>query len=400
MDLRTMLNNDPPVTKSPNSKPVSAFSERVEVSETIDRLSDDQISSQQRAPENEDTRAQEDTRRNSQHSLGSINSANSDAVNQVSPIDANPRKRPRPESRLDEDKMRKLSNGSEVASFVRKASEGTASPALSETKLPPQIASTRTEASFLNIEPYSEIVRVISDFVFHHLVIENIQNIELEAKLGRIIDKSTNERLQMHILTEAVLETGEPSQLPFRFESDMTSQQHKQFNQTLNKAFESSQTKTNPARVPMSYKHTRETDNLYESNGGKLRITTDQKTQKVLATVSKERVADLNILSPRTPFDWRVSISTETPVSGPPPNTAPKMVRHKDRVSYIHQHYQMDLTQVGTGKELKHELEVEFNQIEELKRQGASAIAGRPNKFEDMISGFVNSVRLLCRPPL
>lgn len=398
-----MLNSDTPVAVTPTRQVFFEPTDpgaTLEVSQTSDAVGNEQTSPKPTTTEKErTTRAISRTR--SDNDLESRDSPDSDFLRQTSPTDLNPRKRTRQESQLEAENVRRSSNGSEIPAFVRKSSESTGSLAgHGSLRASSQLTISKSEPSFLNIEPYSEIVRVISDFVFHHLVVENLENLELEAKLGRIIDKSTNERLQMHILTEAVLETGEPSQLPFRFESDMSSQQHKQFNQTLNKAFESAQPKTNPTRIPMSYKHTRETDKIYEGNGRKLRVTTDQKTQRVLATVTKERVADLNILSPRTPFDWRISISTETPVNGPPPSATPKVVRHKDRVSYIHQYYQMDLTQVGTGKELKHELEVEFNQIEELKKQGESAVAGRPNKFEEMITGFVNSVRLLCRPPV
>lgn len=66
---------------------------------------------------------------------------------------------------------------------------------------------------------------------------------------------------------------------------------------------------------PIRYSHTREADFFHQGNvqtgGGKVRVTRDQKTGNVLRTVKKERIADMNIYSPKRKFDWRISVSTE-----------------------------------------------------------------------------------------
>ena len=88
-----------------------------------------------------------------------------------------------------------------------------------------------------------------------------------------------------------------------------------------------------------------------------MRITTDQKTGKVLAKIVKVRIADLDIYSPRTAFDWRVSINLEMNFDGdmndlvePQARSGRRAERNKDRMSYKHLAYQIDLTQVTTAE--------------------------------------------------
>jgi len=121
----------------------------------------------------------------------------------------------------------------------------------------------------------------------------------------------------------------------------------------------------------MSYVHTKECDAFYElSQAGhlglppsiraqlnprhraKVRITTDQKTGRELAKIIKARVADLDIYSPRTAFDWRVSVNLEMNYDGDMKDLVEtteggkRADRNKDRMSYRHLAYQIDLTQV------------------------------------------------------
>jgi hypothetical protein len=120
----------------------------------------------------------------------------------------------------------------------------------------------------------------------------------------------------------------------------------------------------------MTYKHTYETDTFYElsqsdilqlphsirstiqgdrRSKAKVRITTDQRNGNVIAKIIKARVADIEIYSPRTPFDWRVSVSVEMNYEGDielERKDGRKADRNKDRMSYQHLAYQFDLTQV------------------------------------------------------
>lgn len=126
----------------------------------------------------------------------------------------------------------------------------------------------------------------------------------------------------------------------------------------------------------MSYIHTYESDTFYElsqsgtlslpasirsllnprNNKAKVRVTTDQKTGKEIAKIVKVRIADLDIYSPKTAFDWRISVNLEMSLYGdmkdlvePLGRNARRADRNKDRMSYKHLAYQIDLTQVTTA---------------------------------------------------
>ena len=205
----------------------------------------------------------------------------------------------------------------------------------------------------------------------------------------------------------------------------------------------------------MSYVHTRECDSFYElsqsgqlclpasiraqlnprHNKAKVRITTDQKTGRVLAKIVKARVADIDVHSPRTAFDWRVSVNLEMNFDGDMKDLVEvqegqrRADRNKDRMSYRHLAYQIDLTQVtptevclspkpssiyrqhnSTGNALianennqatskadkEHELEIEVSSAE-VRRQGLLAKTGKISQYEDLVKGFVDNVRILAR---
>ena len=154
--------------------------------------------------------------------------------------------------------------------------------------------------------------------------------------------------------------------------------QHKHINNYLNKVVmdskrSSSQETAEAPRIPLDYVHTRERDSFYELPADKyhilpssirdtlnsrhktrVRVTTDQKTGKVLKKIVKARIADMNVLSPSTAFDWRVSVNMEMPYTGDHEKLYPlgggttpaDGDRNKDRLSYRHLIYQIDLTQV------------------------------------------------------
>lgn len=203
----------------------------------------------------------------------------------------------------------------------------------------------------------------------------------------------------------------------------------------------------------MDYKHTKETDTFYELsqagvlqlprsiasglqlnpravNKAKVRITTEQTNGKEIAKIIKTRVADIDIYSPKTAFDWRVSVNVEMNFEGDMKDlvevdrrNGKKADRNKDRMSYKHLAYQIDLTQVtpaevsknlhlranprlkhiltcmnqSTSKtDKEHELEVEVSS-EEVRRQGQLAQSGQVNQYEELIRGFVDNVRVLAR---
>ncbi|MCJ1257407.1 mRNA-capping enzyme subunit beta [Lignoscripta atroalba] len=301
------------------------------------------------------------------------------------------------------------------------------------------------EPTILNIWPHDEVARVISDFLFHEVVNRDDVGagpagggpgqgavLEIEAKIGQLIDRNTNDRLRLPVMTECVVSKDDPN-VRINFKSSMTEAQHRFLNGFLNKALLESKGPPSPAnppekpRIAMSYVHTRECDSFYElsqsgqlclpasiraqlnprHNKAKVRITTDQKTGRVLAKIVKARVADIDVHSPRTAFDWRVSVNLEMNFDGDMKDLVEvqegqrRADRNKDRMSYRHLAYQIDLTQVtpteATSKaDKEHELEIEVSSAE-VRRQGLLAKTGKISQYEDLVKGFVDNVRILAR---
>ncbi|PYH93531.1 mRNA triphosphatase CET1 [Aspergillus ellipticus CBS 707.79] len=299
------------------------------------------------------------------------------------------------------------------------------------------------EPSITGFIPHEEITKMVCDFLFKHVVLRNdaiaapagaaatagqMPIIEIEAKMGQLIDMDRGERMVLPILTETVVNKDNPR---FRtaFESTMTVAQHRAMNNFLNDAVKMSMPQSGQGRVPLSYAHKKERDIFYEVSANelppvirqnlnprhkpKVRVTVDQRTGEVLAKIVKCRIADMDVHSPRTCVDWRISVNLEMSYDGDVSNLPVADGRggrggdrNKDRMSYRHLAYQIDLTQVAKSEppvkgEFEHELEIEISAAE-VRRQGQMAMTGDPkNQYEELVKGFVDNVRVLARavPP-
>jgi hypothetical protein len=82
--------------------------------------------------------------------------------------------------------------------------------------------------------PSEEIIRSISDYLFTEVVRRDDVSagpagggpgkgavLEIEAKLGKLIDKHTNERLRLPVMSECIINSRDPS-LKIEFKSSMT----------------------------------------------------------------------------------------------------------------------------------------------------------------------------------
>ncbi|KAG7088212.1 hypothetical protein E1B28_012229 [Marasmius oreades] len=261
--------------------------------------------------------------------------------------------------------------------------------------------------SILGVEPMDEFIKEIADFV-HHMIMTNKPTegatVEVEAKIGVLKDKMTGQRLHLPVLVETILQ---PDSMDCRFESNMSSHQHKHFNGLLNNL---KMTSSQPgyASTPLDYHHSYHIDSFYESSGrDRIRVTKEEKTGNILESIRKVRLGDLNIYSPKRNADWRVSVSLEVEV--PQPMGKPAHTRRKDRLSYTHEEFSIDLTQVtatvssGVSKaEVLHELELEIARPELLlytasKRGDPNASEHEKSAFDELIRAFVNNARILVR---
>ncbi|GAA5839992.1 hypothetical protein JCM9279_005234 [Rhodotorula babjevae] len=272
-------------------------------------------------------------------------------------------------------------------------------PAPTATAVAP--GQPRLEPSIFNVEPIDEFTREVADWLWGFCAQLDWDKVEIEAKVGLLTDsRAGGSRVHLPVPIETILtdDTG------LRFESNMTVNQHKAFNMLLNsRVEEAAQPAYASARV--RYAHTRELDTFHDvpAHQGqprrKVRVTRDQKDKSKVHAVEKVRVADMNVFSPKRRFDWRVSVSLEMPA--PIPDSAPTHSRHKDRISYSHQLFQVDLTQVSTPQAPlappTHELEVEFKAARPLLEEAAKEQRGEDNRYLEMVQGLLNNVRMLIR---
>lgn len=87
-------------------------------------------------------------------------------------------------------------------------------------------------------------------------------------------------------------------------------------------------------------------------------------------------------------------------MTAPLPNSSPAHTRYKDRISYSHQLFTLDLTQVtpasghaGPSNPATHELEVEFRDARVLLVEAEKEERGVENRYLEMVQCFLNNVR-------
>ncbi|ORX48837.1 mRNA triphosphatase CET1 [Hesseltinella vesiculosa] len=250
------------------------------------------------------------------------------------------------------------------------------------------------EPSIFNVRPMDDITRLISDLISKYC---DQDNVEIEAKLGVFVDKQTKQRISFECQSETVIPKHLTRQC--RFESNMPLEQHKYYNELLNGL-------TNKAHdrdfkgERIKYCHTREIDQFYNVYDKKYRVTIDEKTRQVIpgGIVEKIRLENLDIHSPLTPIDFRISVNLE--LTREQPHGRINFERHKDRISYQHGGLKFDLTQVkedGLDGALRHELEVEFVNAEQLNEEKRKNDRNEPSEFVPSIERFVNNIRLLAK---
>jgi len=262
--------------------------------------------------------------------------------------------------------------------------------------------------SILGIEPLDEFIKEIADFV-HHMIMTRPDHlhgkVEVEAKIGILRDRMSGQRISLPVLVETILA---PDSADVRFESNMSIQQHKHYNTLLNRLKHES---SMPSHVgsPLNYSHRYLVDSFYSPDGNdrdKIRVTRDEKTNDILECMRKVRLGNLDIYSPKRAADWRVSVNLE--IQMPHPVGTATLKRQKNRVSYSHEEFSIDLTQVTSSAtpnatpQVLHELELEIArpdllQSTAMKRNDTNYPEHERYAFDELIRAFVNNARILVR---
>jgi hypothetical protein len=249
--------------------------------------------------------------------------------------------------------------------------------------------------------------------------------IEIEAKIGTLVDGDNRDRLALPVTSATVLDQRTSERT--RFESQMLEAAHKKMNEFLNRLTQNAA--NTPGRKKIEYTHTRETDSFRTLNDAgknllpatlmkrnprkdlKLRTSRRDKDGAVTARIVKMQLSQLQIHSPHDSYDVRISMNLEVNLDqpeldtnaitdDPTPSNPAQPGRKKDRVSYKHLAYQTDLTRVDTegAGHPKYELELELD-ANKLREQQQLLATGQDNGFQAMVEGFMDNLTLLMRQP-
>ncbi|CCG20521.1 Cet1 mRNA 5'-triphosphatase [Candida orthopsilosis Co 90-125] len=281
------------------------------------------------------------------------------------------------------------------------------------------------QCSITGVIPPSSMTRTIAEWVyanFANIEDSNRQNVELELKFGKIIDKRTGNRINLNVITECIYTNDSDIRFDMEVEEIAWNDVRKMFDE-LEKRFQEEK-KTDPSirdKRKFSMLESDQTDSFYQIGNKnehlrKVRISKDNLLQPPRYTaIQKERIADLYIHNPQSMYDLRLSLSLEVPV--PEGNiesimakNQPQLTRDKKRVSFTHTPTitQFDLTRVmiprefknKAGKkvvnhEIKYEVEMEADTLEIFQsidkvRQGTDTF-----RLEEVVEIFLNNARVI-----
>lgn len=282
------------------------------------------------------------------------------------------------------------------------------------------------EPNISGVPAYNVIQRVVMDMLFDNVVrragLPQVNGIvckfEIEAKLGKVIDRHTHNRLSLPVHTDTVLS---PHAIDTAFESALTKTQYARLNKYMNDLAGHSM---RPGRSKIKYSHPKQVDKFYQltragfealpievremmdpNHRPKLRITTDPSgTEK--DRIVKIRVGDLEIYCPQNEFDIRISVNLEcsypanyealgyAELDSNPENSKP---RDKDRLSYQHQATSIDLTLVKNPKgDETFEIEVELDS-DTLLREGTKVMQNQENVYTELVGQLLENAFVLSR---
>ncbi|UZJ53152.1 hypothetical protein CBS101457_002472 [Exobasidium rhododendri] len=246
--------------------------------------------------------------------------------------------------------------------------------------------------SIFGWDPLDEFATIIGDWMLE--VSQGSEHLEIEGKVGRIVDKHNGDRINIPVRTETVVEM----QSNWKFESTMSESQHRKINGVLN-------TIVQDQSQGMRYERQQEIDCFHRTPEGSVRVTRDAKTMivKEKGIMRKRRLADINIFSPNRALDYRISVNVEVPESEVP-SGEPDYTREKNRLHYTHQNVCIDLTQVHAADSQNipsNELEVEFRDARKLMAEAAASTPAAARQewtpYYDEVLVFVNNLRMLIR---
>ncbi len=263
-----------------------------------------------------------------------------------------------------------------------------------------------------------QTLRLLLDLVYKNLPVENNSDIEIEAKIGKLMNLNGDQRIFLPVKSESVV-VDSGSGINFRFVSEIEHTTFIKLNKLLNHQFtqlHEAKDKQHYQGPLITYSKPNEIDLYVKLASGiknyseKIRVSIDSKTREPKYALKKVRLANFDVYCPNAAYDFRISVSREQVVELP--NMKMAIVDHerrKDRLSYGLGHaWKLDMTTVkevkmdnyGNPKEkdftVTYELELECN-TRFLVQEKQRLIEKKPNLFEKYVSCLLQNMRVLVR---
>lgn len=254
-----------------------------------------------------------------------------------------------------------------------------------------------------------ESVRLLSGEIYE--LLEDPKNekiIEIEAKIGKLLHRSSDNRCSLPVSTETILKPGYDQ---YNFSSTLDMDVFRQLNLFLNEQYTKSQ-KIQGGKI--TYKRTKECDLFYHSKEKqkRVRVSVDPETRKQLRSIIKEKKKNFDFYCPYSSFDFRITLSLENVVPFPKDEEIPFLERYKDRLSYEFDVWKIDITTVTESKldhfgqhiqnntSVTYEVEMECK-IDNFVMEKQKILKGEKNKFSDLSAEIISNVKNLlkvCEP--
>ncbi|KAF5101255.1 hypothetical protein D0Z00_000925 [Geotrichum galactomycetum] len=251
--------------------------------------------------------------------------------------------------------------------------------------------------------PFNDLTRKITTWLYVTLVNleEDKKHVEVEIKLGKIYDKSTRQRVKLPIVTDTIIDFEHAKTSTF-FEPGLTDAEFVKAKSLFDNLAKESKRNPSSATAIINFPERETTDIIMAERGSSnnLRITYNEEFKQT-ERITKQKIDQLLIHSPRSDHDFRITVSIEIPDKESVINKdkfISSTKRAKRRSSYIHKALQVDLTRVKTDDTVvTHELELEINQSLLLQYFNGTKnqVAGESLNFEGLIQFTVDNARLV-----
>eukprot|EP00033_Pygsuia_biforma_P001392 GCRY01001574.1.p1 GENE.GCRY01001574.1~~GCRY01001574.1.p1 ORF type:complete len:377 (+),score=67.69 GCRY01001574.1:116-1246(+) len=252
-----------------------------------------------------------------------------------------------------------------------------------------------TFPNILGVQHYIEdTTRAVGNFLLKHL---QKPNVEIEVRFGNIRNNNSQTRQMLNVLGETPLA---PDSFHTHFFAALPEVLFKHYYQVLNHQY----TVLNAAHPnSVQYSHFVENDVFYNN---RIRVSYDQEGNE-LRRIVKHRLESLDVHSPTTSLDFRISAMTEDPIPETTVLGEAVQERVKDRRAYGLPPWSFELTKVttytltngqraGQADAVTYELEMEVQDMALLKHEAALHTAHHPSsRFTDFVRTMLLNVRSL-----